>query len=397
MPRSSKENRYPLADAEAAIIGLANGPFDFVADALRNTVEIAKVANSHGEMRDDELKALAIEIRKIVSVVPKSCGPRFWFDAGLIRAMSTGWSEKQLFSSAIIPSYNSEWGYARIGMPLSEIRSPTRPDKAHVIEILFLPGRDDLANIDLLRYPLIAHELAHSLMFRHDNILIPMINSAVTLPVQKLRLAAIADRGRARAISQKVISRFVDVWTPTANHRNWSHEVVADLIGVWVLGPSYLSVFEDLLADEGQDPFKISPIHPPYAVRVKALLTAVERLRLSKYARALQTISSGWIMSRWGSKRTNQYRSLASAEVIDSLVEGAFGFCDQLKLRPWGESKQITADAVRDPAICELGSDLLTIAWGVFLRRGPKGYEDWEAKTIAAITDSSDGDSTDSV
>jgi hypothetical protein len=141
-----------------------------------------------------------------------------------------------------------------------------------------------------------------------------------------------------------------------------------------------------LLGDGDHSPFQISIAHPPYAVRVEALLRVADRLRLSEYKRGLEKISSEWGKSRWRSERTNQYRFLASTEVIDSLIEGTLGFCDQLRLWPWVKCSQKTVERSRDPGNCALEADLLTIAWGVFAQRGQEGYRLWEAAAIKAIT-----------
>jgi len=389
MPRLPQGFRDPLAEANSAVGGIAGAPLDCIAQALSNALETANGAISRGEMSHEELTGLAHYIQEIVRPLPKTYGDRFWFDAGLIRAMSNDWSSEKLFSTMIIPCYENQWGYSRVPMPLSEARSHSTPGRSHIIELVFLPGTDEIGQVALLQYPWIAHELAHSLMFRHDGTLIPLISSAVTGAVQKQRLAAIADRGRARAMSQEAMNQFSSAWMPTVDHRNWAHEIIADLVAMWVLGPSYLAAFEDLLGDGGQNPFQISTAHPPYAVRVAALLGAARRLRLAEYTQGLERISSAWGASQWCSEKTNRYRFLASAEVIDGLTDGAFGFCDQLRLRPWARSPTLNIDAASsDPSQYELGTDLLTVAWFVFSQRGQEGYRRWEAAVIRAIADS---------
>ena len=143
----------------------------------------------------------------------------------------------------IIPCYETQWGYARFPMPLSEVCSESTTGHSNVVELIFLPKADNLAHIALLDYPWITHELAHSLMFRHDGILLPLIRTPIDEAVQTRRLAAIADRGRAQAMSQRALHEFSSFWMPTADHGNWSHELTADLIAFWVLGAPYLAVF----------------------------------------------------------------------------------------------------------------------------------------------------------
>ena len=308
-------------------------------------METAKQSASRGELSNEELARLARYITEIVRPLPKTHGDRFWFDAGLIRAMSDDWSKEGLFSPVIIPCYETRWGYARFPMPLSEICSSSSPRQSHVVELIFLPNADDLAHVALLDYPWIGHELAHSLMFRHDEVLIPLIRPAIDGAVQKRRLAAIADRGRAKAVSQRALHEFSTLWTPTVDHGNWSHELSADLIAFWVLGASYLAALEDLLGDGSLNPYQVSNVHPPYEVRVTALMRAASRLRLTEHTTGLQKLLGVWTASKWRSQKTNRYRSLAAVEVIDALIDGTFRFCEQLSLRRWIDRAVRPADA----------------------------------------------------
>jgi hypothetical protein len=272
-------------------------------------------------------------------------------------------------------------------MPLSEVCSSSTPCQSHIVELIFLPNAD-LAQVALLDYPWIAHELAHSLMFRHDEILIPLIRPAVDRAVQKRRLAAIADRGRAQAMSQLALHKFSTFWTPTVDHRNWSHELSADLIAFWVLGAPYLAVFEDLLSDGSQNPYQVSTVHPPYEVRVTALMRAASRLRVTEHATASQRLLGVWAASEWRSEKTNTYQSLAAVEVIDALIDGALRFCEQLGLRRWTHHAAVSADATSGNAGCALGTDLLTMAWRTFSHRGEEGYREWESQTLTALANS---------
>ena len=375
----------PFAEAQAAVRRIEGSPLGPIAQELSKAIEAAKQSPSPGEMSPEQLARLARYITEIVSPLPRSYGDRFWFDAGLIRAMSGDWSDGKLFSSMIIPCYETQWGYARFPMPLSEVCSASTPGHSNIVELIFLPKADDLAQVALLDYPWIAHELAHSLMFRYDTVLLPLIRPVIEAALQKRRLAAIADRGRAQALSQRALREFSTFWMPTVDHGNWSHELNADLIAFWVLGAPYLAVFEDLLGDDSQNPYQVSTVHPPYEVRVTALLRAASRLRLAEQTTALKNVLAGWASSRWHSAKSNRYRSLAAVEVIDGLIDGAFRFCEQLNLRRW--PNRVADSAKWDCDVCELGTDLLTTAWEIYSHKGQDGYRKWEEQTVAALAD----------
>ncbi len=296
-------------------------------------------AQARGEVTAEQLACLSNYVAAVVQYLPAAYSERFWFDAGLTKAMADDWSVEKVFSPMIVPCYEKQWGYARLPMPLSEALSGPNERRAHVVDLIFFPQGNDLGHVTLLDYPWIAHELAHNLMFRFDNLLVPLIGSAVTAAARQRRLAAIADRGRARAASQSALDEFSRFWLPTGDHRNWAHELSADLIAAWVLGPVYLAVFEDLLGHAEQNPYQVSMVHPPYAVRVRALLDVACRLQFVEHAQELQRISDSWESSRWRTEKTNRYLSLADREVISGLIDGAFTFCEQLSLRPWDNTR----------------------------------------------------------
>lgn len=389
MPRLVQGVPDPFADARFAVNQITGSPLDCIAQELTEAIQTANQSASRGELNNDALTRLARYIPEIVRPLPKTHGDRFWFDAGLIRAMADDWSHEKLFSQMIIPCYETQWGYARFPMPLSEVCSASTPNHSNIVELIFLPAADDPAQIALLAYPWIAHELAHSLMFRHDKTLLPLIRPVIEEAIQKRRLAAIADRGRAQAMSQRALLEFSNFWTPTADHGNWSHELSADLIAFWVLGAPYLAVFEDLLCDGSQNPYQVSTVHPPYEVRITALMRGASRLGLSEHTTELQKLLGVWAAPPWRAEKTNRYRSLAAIEVIDALIDGAFRFCEQLSVRRWKQRAVVhMGEKSGSSGDLELGTDLLTAAWQTFSQRGQEGYRVWEKETVASFVDS---------
>jgi hypothetical protein len=384
MPRHSRPSRDPLVEARSAVRELGP-PFEAIAQALNNALATASLA----ELTPEQLVRLSNYVLNVVRSLPRTQGERFWFDAGLVRAMSDDWSPKKLFSPIIIPCYATQWGYARLPMPLSEPRSDSGEVQAHVVDLIFLPKDDDLGQVALLDYPWIAHELAHNLMFRYGHLLIPLIEPPVVASVSRQRLAAIADRGRVRAASQNARDEFIGFWLPTENHQNWAHELSADMIATWVLGPVYLAAFEDLLEDAEQNPFQVSMIHPPYAVRVTALLRAARRLQCAGHANGLEKLFAAWQTSKWRTEKTNRYRALADPDVIDGVIDGAFKFCEQLSLRSWSNDRvSLLSSNLSSSMNHELGTDLLISAWLAFARHGQENYEHWESKVVQAIANS---------
>lgn len=57
--------------------------------------------------------------------------------------------------------------------------------------------------------------------------------------------------------------------TSTPDHKNWVHEIAADLIALLIFGAAYLACFEDVLEDAALNPYGVAP--EPSAVRMHSL------------------------------------------------------------------------------------------------------------------------------
>lgn len=110
MPRHHQERPNALAEARIAVRQLAGSPLEQIAQGLTNALDLASEARSTDAITEAELARIGEYVTTIIGFLPKAYGDRFWFDAGLIRAMSSDWSEEELFSTMILPCYGSQWG-----------------------------------------------------------------------------------------------------------------------------------------------------------------------------------------------------------------------------------------------------------------------------------------------
>jgi hypothetical protein len=120
MPRQHRRFNDPLAEARSAVGQLTDSPLDPIALELNRALEAVTQANSRSEVAGAELARVASYVTEIVRFLPRTYGNRFEFDAGLIHAMSRDWSGEALFSRMMIPCYETQWGYTRLPMPLTE-------------------------------------------------------------------------------------------------------------------------------------------------------------------------------------------------------------------------------------------------------------------------------------
>lgn len=371
-----------ISAAEACL----NTPFNAIGANLKEMLTAVQAAASAGEVTRENSAQVAQAALDTIRRLPKAQGKRFWFDALMLQAMAKDWSPRPLFSPMLLPNYDEHWGHARVTPPvLSQTVNGTR--FAHVIDMIFFPGSDNIDEVDLLDYPWAAHELAHNLMLRHDEFFVPAIVEAVNRRIKSLRLAAIADQGSARSKAHAFIDEFASFWSPTADQRNWSHEISADIIALHVLGPAYLAVFEDLLESlQAPNPYHISQ-HPPYAARTLALVQAGQLLGWSTYLTRLQAVTNRWPLT-WQEQRSNRFVGLADTELVSSIVRAVLGGCHALGLNACTPSRLSDVEHhYLNIQEIEAGTELIIAAWLTFIR-ARHNFANWERGVVTALSGS---------
>jgi hypothetical protein len=278
--------------------------------------------------REEVLKAFVSQVSAILNLLPTTFGDRFWFDAQMIDAIASSWNQgAQRLSGTILPKSSNEWSHASVFITLG-----LDNEQRKSINVISVPGKDDLNEIDLLRYPWICHELAHNLFYYDDSFFISNFTPKLSNFLNTLRLRAIADHGTAKAKSQAVISQIAEFWTPTLTHNNWAHEMAMDIVALWTCGPAFLAAFQDEIEDEGKDPYRVDKAHPPYALRAIALLKASKILGWSHWTKGIKEILENWRKSKWSKRVDNNYRALSEPQLTEAVVKCALATCEHFSL-----------------------------------------------------------------
>ena len=117
-----------------------------------------------GSAAPDQTRDAISYLGSLLESLPKSFGDRFAFDAALISAITEEWATGGgvAMSSMILPRYFSEWGHLTCTLPINKTQG-------HTVDVILIPGEDDLASIELLDYLWLCHELGHNLHFRRDS------------------------------------------------------------------------------------------------------------------------------------------------------------------------------------------------------------------------------------
>ncbi len=323
-------------------------------------------------------------IADIVGRLPRSFEERFWFDAQLINALSLEWNgDDQKLSGTLLPRPGKEWGHESVCIPVGPLNGQQKS-----INLIHLPGSDTLEGVDLLTYPFLCHEMAHNLLYFADPYFRPTFERALDIYLNTLRLRSVADQGRARNQSQRTINRIAEFWRPGANHQNWAHEMMMDIVALWTCGPAYLSAFCDELEDQDLDPYLVNQQHPPYAVRAEALLQASWRLKWHEYGGGIREQLLKWSKFHHKKRIRYDYTSLTDPVLIESCVDCALNACEAYQL-PKCDMRHIdkVREILRKNEIPEFGVDLIIAAW-MMERWDKNSYQQWEVDVVHRLYES---------
>jgi len=216
----------------------------------------------------------------------------------------------------------------------------------------------------------------------------PAFEQALDSYLNTLRLRSIADQGRARSQSQRTINRIAEFWRPGANHQNWAHEMMMDIVALWTCGPAYLAAFCDELEDKNPDPYFVNQQHPPYAMRAEALLNASRSLGWSEYGSGLRAQFRKWSIPHSKKQIDYSYTSLTEPVLIKSCVQCALDACKAYKL-PQCDTHLINkvGQILQRGETPEFGVDLIIAAW-MMERLDRNNYQQWELDVVRRLYES---------
>jgi len=84
----------------------------------------------------------------------------------------------------------------------------------------------------------------------------------------------------------------------------------------------------------------------------------------------------------------NRYASLHRKELVNGCIEAAIGYCEYMRIpRLQIEDVERIRQGVEHREILSAGIDVIVGAWLVYREQGGTAYEDWETRTVNALTD----------
>lgn len=379
MRRRRRPHRDGAQDLLDKLRKITESDLSEIGRALESQLRFVLGCAAAGACEPHYLQYVISNTEAIVRMLPPELGERFWFDAQMIQSVKENWNRGgQRLSGTIIPNYSSEWSHARDFIP-----SESGSGQGKSINVIYFPGRDDLGDVNLLAYPFMCHELGHNLFFYDDAAFVTCVEDELRKVTGSLRLRSLPDKGAAAAKAVRLIDEMQEFWSPSSDHKNWAHEMGMDMVALWACGPAYLAVFQETVEDQAKDPYLISKEHPPYAMRVDALIKAAERLGWTAYTGELKQIVKEWPGSRRGRNLNNRYVALADARLVDACVSCTLSACEKLSLPKCDadEVKRVSA-LLRRGETPGFGTELILAAWLVERQLDEGAYERWERATV---------------
>lgn len=382
-PRRQSHDRFQqtfeLLDQAIALL-----PTRAIGQELQSSLNDVQIAAKYELLIPEDVVEFITSVNDVLAVLPKEYQHRFLFDAGMIGAIRASWNgTQQRLSSTIYPRYDAEWMHGHIMMPT---KRPNAQDR--FLSFITFPGTDDLGSIDLLDYAFLCHELGHNLLHYDATAFTELFSSQLEQIIGMLVLAGAADQGSARMKAQRSIDDIRRTWTPTEDHANWANEMMMDLIALWTCGPAYLASFEYEVGDESKNPYQISQSHPPYALRVEAMIAASEKIGWSAYTQGLKNRIKAWQASKWKSHYTNKYVALADSKIMSACITCTLAACEAVGL-PRCDERQVkrVKEIIKRGNTPDFGTEVIIAAWLVHQQTDDQSFEQWEQKTVASLFD----------
>ncbi len=347
---------------------------------VRAMSEVQQSQEAGGSSTDDAAR-IATYVINVLELLPKSFGDRFAFDAQLIRALADEYSQGGAkLSGMLVPKPSQSWGHQTVSMPSTD-RTTT-----YAVDVIHLPGEDNVEDIILLDYPFICHELGHHILFKDGDGFIALFGKELESVLSAMQRQTLGIRGSARHIADATANQIRQYWTPTPDQFNWAHEIAVDVIAIWLCGPAYLAAIQDVMEADVLKPFQLGQSHPPYETRGRALTDAAERLGWAYYTGPFWTLLERWEATPPSGDRTNLHVACADPRLVSAAVSAAIKTCQALSL-PCCTVARVNAieNALRDGHEIEIGTDLLIAAWSQYGQSSEAVFQAWEKAAITRI------------
>jgi len=393
MVRRGRSAKVHLPDVRRRVEHLFNSPLRAIAASLRDFLDLL----DSQDLKENDCTEAVTYVSEILECLPRSFKGRFHFDAYMIQSITDTWSQGPIqCSRMIVPTYRKEWGHEFKLMPTVKgtpllgqeivVRLPVKGTPLARFDLIHIPRHERDKTAPLLDYPWLCHELGHYLLSHHGQTLVDLFLPCLGKLISTLKIRSIADQGIARTTANERMQDIETKWRLSKAGKSWSSEIAIDVIALWCCGPAYLDAFKYM--HEDMRPFVIEQTHPPVEIRAAAVVQTACRLGWQNYVRPLEKMREEWNNLKVPASVRNRYASLHRKELVNGCIEAAIGYCEYMRIpRLQIEDVERIRQGVEHREILSAGIDVIVGAWLVYREQGGTAYEDWETRTVNALTD----------
>ena len=344
-------------------------------------------SNSVTTLSDEEINSLVKYVEKILPILPqpKNDNNRFLFDAHMIAAFREMLERISVrFSRMILPTCGEEWSHRAVYLPsLDKVKILPR------VDLINFKGKTQLDDIVLLDYPWLYHELGHILIYDYWESFRKPFERVLDNVVRGLKARSLGDSAINKRRAEETIEQLKRFWRMAEGLWSWAIEIGADVVALWMCGPSFLAAFDNELDSRKPNPYLISQQHPSYEIRSIGLVRAGSKLGWSRYTASLDDRVKLWKTSKFRQDRTNEYISYANNEILDGAISSTLDMCTDLKIPVCDQNKvKAIRKLVQAKATFDFGAELVIAAWLVNQEIGRDEYSSWEGKIVEELSKS---------
>jgi hypothetical protein len=318
----------------------------------------------------------------IAKLVSKDPTDRFFVDAWLVNDIAQTLSTDVQLSKAIVPFYLGEWFYFVPPQPFDSLALN------ETIYGVSFPGEQKIQDLQLLRYPWLLHEIGHHYLDRSCYGPLQSVDQHVTEYITKQRRRLHSASPEVRQLIESRVATHRKLWAPTINRQNWSVEVFADVLSVWLCGPAFLAAFEEDMAKAKAKPFEINETHPPAYLRVNLIVEIAEKLGWDEYLEGLRALLREWKLNTPSADYALfcdlEFSSKVSAAAVAACKSSQLPVCDSAMIC---RIRELVATA-RSP---QTAVDVIVGAW-LKEREFPEEFLEWESSALRLLADELQGD-----
>lgn len=337
------------------------------------------VSVSHVQGIVDSIQAIDSELPD-----PRMWGSRIEFDFWLLQAiLDELGAEGYPSRPTLIPVYRAEWGHAGRILPAAlGTDEPAYPR----LDLMYFPGEDNLAEIDLRQYAWLYHELGHAILERYGGTFRAKIGVTVTKFLDRQSRVSLADKGIARSNSQKMLVALRKYWNSTAANLGWPGELACDILALWATGPAYLSEFGRRARNERWAPFEVTDQHPPYFSRAQALLQAAGQLGWKTELAGVAELLAEWRAAEPDASVMNRFANFAQTELVQACVEHSLSACQALRVPRCDVNRmEQVRTCLKAGKAPDIGTDLIISAQLSAQEMDTSSYNRWQERVVREL------------